>query len=425
LFALLACVFSSLALTPLAGAQPQMPTSARAFANSVGVTTHIVYYDTSYGDWPRVVSALEALGVKHLRDGVYADPAPQWRDWNQRYYDAVQLAAAHGLRFDFGMGQPGFQAGTLDELVAVVAGRLRAAAEALEDPNEFDLFGGMANWPHALATYDRALYRKVKSTGSLRSLPVVGPSFAGFDAPSRIGDQTRWLDVGNIHPYTGGLSPSIAHTASELARAAVTAPGKPVWATEAGYDNAVGAPTANGEETSVPEDVSAVYTVRTLLDNFASGIRRTYLYELLDEHPDPSRVDPQQNFGLLRYDFTPKPAYYALRNLLQLVGDGRPQHGLRPLRMLTSTDAVRRLVLERGDGSYVVAFWTLANAWDTKARRRVPVPETQIGVRLPDATKAQVADPVRGTGLTPMRLIGGRAQLTLGRDPVLLVVDAR
>src|SRR5207245_1683901 len=162
-----------------------------------------------------------------------------WRDWNQRYYDAVELAAAHGLRFDFGMGQPGFQAGTLSQLVAVVAGRLRNAAEALEDPNEFDLFGGMAHWPSALAAYARAL------------------------------------------------------------------PG--------------------------PAPVRAVCTLRTWLDNLASCIRRTYPSELPAAHPDPARVDPHQNFGLLRYDFTPKPASSALRNLLPLPGSGRPNHALRPL----------------------------------------------------------------------------------------------
>jgi hypothetical protein len=425
LSAVLACLFSSLALTPLAGAQPATPRSASAFQDSVGVTTHIVYFDTGYGNWPRVVSALQDLGIRHVRDGVYANPAPQWRDWNQRYYDAVELAAAHGLRFDFGMGQPGFEAGTLSQLVGVVAGRLRNAVEALEDPNEFDLFGGMTHWPSALAAYDRALYEEAKSARSLRSLPVVGPSFAGPGAPSLIGDQARWLDVGNIHPYTGGLSPSRAHTASELARAAVTAPRKPVWATEAGYDNATAATTASGEEMAVPEDVAAVYTLRTLLDNFASGIRRTYLYELLDEHSDPARADPQQHFGLLRYDFTPKPAYDALRNLLTLIGNGRPRHALRALDLRTDTDAVRRLVLERPDGSYVVAFWTLASAWNTDARRRLSVTGTHLGLWLPRARSAAIADPMRGTARTPLPLHHGRAGLTIGRDPILLFVDAR
>ena len=178
------------ALAPVASAQPVVPRSAGAFHNSVGVDTHIVYFDTAYGDWPRIVSALDELGVTHLRDGVYANPAASWRDWNERYYEAVELAASHGIKFDFGMGQPGFRAGSLDQLIAVVRTRLRGAVDALEDPNEFDQYGGMQNWPGPLAAYDRQLYQKVTGDASLRSLPVIGPSLAGFDSPKCLGMST-------------------------------------------------------------------------------------------------------------------------------------------------------------------------------------------------------------------------------------------
>ena len=90
---------------------------------------------------------LRQLGVRHVRDGVYANPAPQWRDWNERSYRAVELAARAGMRFDFGMGRPGSGTGTLDQLLDVVGGRLRGATDALEAPNEFDHFVGGRRWP--------------------------------------------------------------------------------------------------------------------------------------------------------------------------------------------------------------------------------------------------------------------------------------
>src|SRR4051812_30146382 len=96
---LLAAGACSLAAAPAASASPAAPRSAASFHDSVGVVTHIVYYDTAYGDWPRIVSRLRELGVTHLRDGVFANPSPQWHDWNERYYDAVELAASHGIRF--------------------------------------------------------------------------------------------------------------------------------------------------------------------------------------------------------------------------------------------------------------------------------------------------------------------------------------
>jgi hypothetical protein len=388
------------------------------------VTTHIVYFDTPYGDWSRIVGALRELGVKHVRDGVYANPAAQWHDWNERYYRAVALAAANGIRFDLGMGQPGFRAGTLNQLVAVVAGRLRGAVEALEDPNEFDYFGGMPNWPTALASYDRQLYEKVKSDSSLRSLPVIGPSFAGAGSPQRLGNQRRWLDIGNIHPYTGGQPPEPSHTQSELRRAALTAGSKPVWATEAGFNNAVRAPSSNSEQPAVSERAAAVYVLRTLLEQFKSGIARTYLYELIDEHANAADNQPQQHYGLLRSDFSPKPAFTALRNLLTLVGQGAPPTGLRPLKLDLggAGNQVRNLVLQRKDGSYVVALWSLSSVWSTSARRAITATAHSVKLGLPAGSSASIARPISSAAAKALRLRHGTAHIAVGSDPVIVLV---
>ena len=312
-----ACILMTSA--PAAGAHGVTPKSASAFQDSVGVVTHAVYYDTSYGNWPKVVASLRKLGVTHLRDGLYANESPEWRDWTERYYRAVDLAAANGMRFDFGMGRPGAQIGTIDQLVAVAAGRLRHAAEALEAPNEFDKYVGGRGWAARLKGYDQALYRKVKSVPSLRSLPFVGPSFSTVRSSKLAGSQSSFMDFGNVHPYTGGRSPDPAHLKAELGRARAVSGRKPVWATEAGFHNAL---HARSGQPGVSERVAAVYLLRTFLEHFRSGISRTYAYELLDEKPERAGRDPEQHFGLMRNDFTPKPAFTALRNLLKVVGTG-------------------------------------------------------------------------------------------------------
>src|SRR3954470_12896794 len=74
---LLAAGACSLAAAPAASASPVAPRSAAAFYDSVGVSTHIVYYDTAYGDWSRIVARLQELGVRHIRDGIYANPTGQ------------------------------------------------------------------------------------------------------------------------------------------------------------------------------------------------------------------------------------------------------------------------------------------------------------------------------------------------------------
>ncbi len=414
-----ACV---LATAPAAAAYPVTPKSAPAFRDSVGVVTHAVYYDTAYGNWPKVVARLQELGVRHLRDGVYANPTDEWRDWNERYYRAVELANAHGMRFTFGMGNPGSRSGTLDQLVAEVAGRLRPAAEALEAPNEFDKYGGGRHWRSRLSAYGRELYLKVKANPSLRSLPVLGPSFSTTTAQKLFGDQHSWMDVGNVHPYTGGLSPDPGHLRTELKRARAVSGGKPVWATEAGFHNALRATTG---QPPVSEAAGAVYILRTFLEHFRSGIARTYAYELVDEKPERALRDPEQHFGLLRHDMTRKPAFNALKNLLTIVGRDDRAPRLRAIHLGISAPRgidVRRLVLRKADGTYLVALWRLRSSWDRDRRRALRVPARAVTVAVPGATRVAMADPVASSRSRPLRLRHGHVRVGLAGRPLVLSV---
>ena len=164
--------------------------------------------------------------------------------------------------------------------------------------------------------------------------------------------------------------------------------------------------------------------MRTFLEHFEQGIARTYAYELIDNRPDPGLRDPVQHFGLLRNDFSPKPAFTALKNLLATVGRDDRAGRLRPLRLSVSApaDGVRRLVLQRADGTHVVALWRQASVWDRKRRRSVAVAPRTVRVGLPDAARVAVADPVAGSGTRPIALRRGRVQLKLGARPLLLEV---
>jgi hypothetical protein len=418
---LLAAGACSLAVAPVASADVIKPRSAASFRDSVGVVTHIVYYDTAYGNWSRVVARLDDLGVRHLRDGLFGNPSPAWHDWNERYFAAVDLAAAHGMKFDFIVGKPGYDGGTLEQLLDVAGGRLRRATEALEAPNEFDHFNGGPGWASRLTRYSRELYVKAKRNPSLRGLPVVGPAFGTVAGASVVGDQRSYLDVGNIHPYTGGLSPDAKHLRTEITRGSAVSGRKPMWATEAGFHNAVHGPA--DEQPGVSEHAAAVYLTRTFLQHFKSGVARTYAYELLDERPDRRGREPEQHFGLLRHDFSPKPAYRALKNLLGLVGrDGRSH--LRPLRVTVTGPAdLHKLVLQKADGTYLVALWRSASVWDRDRKRPLRVAPRSVSVALPGAERVALADPVRSSRLRRQRLRAGRVALRVAGRPLVLQVS--
>jgi hypothetical protein len=123
----------------------------------------------------------------------------------------------------------------------------------------------------------------------LRSIDVVGPSLVHPASRAQLGDQSDALDFGNVHPFTGATSPSPLRIFEEYLLAGRVSQTKPLIATEAGFHTATAA--TNDDQPAADERTAAVYTLRTVLEQYADGIRATYLYELLDERDDP--VDSQ------------------------------------------------------------------------------------------------------------------------------------
>ncbi len=144
-------------------------------------------------------------------------------------------------------------------------------------------------------------------------VPVIGPSF--IDPANRDRLPADLPGLSNGHPYPGGGPPEPALAAA--AREAERDPGpRGLVFTETGYHNAL---NDSANQPPASEEAAAVYFPRLLLEAFGLGARRTFIYELLDEKPDPGLTDLQQHFGLLRNDFSPKPAFAAIRTLIAAV----------------------------------------------------------------------------------------------------------
>jgi hypothetical protein len=166
------------------------------------------------------------------------------------------------------------------------------------------------------------------------------------------------VDISNLHYYARGGPPEDGLTGF-VTRARKVAPGKPLYITEAGFHTAV---KQSGRQAGVSEVAQGPYVLRNLLANAGAGVARTYLYELLDERPEPGLEDQEQHFGLLRNDFSAKPAYNQLRQLLHAVADPG-QGGAAPVPLAISVpdevdgQGIGHLLLARRDGSYQLALW--------------------------------------------------------------------
>jgi polysaccharide biosynthesis protein PslG len=138
-----------------------------------------------------------------------------------------------------------------------------------------------------------------------------------LDQLYRVGDKSAWDAVG-IHPYTFPALPDAPDTGDwntfqriDLIRKVMSDngdSGKKVWVTE------FGAPTGGPADESVSDDAQA--------DAIRQGIQRVrgasyfgpiFIYQLRDGGSNPN--DVEDHFGLLRGDFSEKPAYTAVSAL--------------------------------------------------------------------------------------------------------------
>ena len=379
---------------------------AAAFTDSVGVNVHLTYLDTPYGNFDLVRQRLRELGVRHVRDGL------TWQGY------LLAALGSDGVKADLIMGDPDGRSGPLADHLTTVRTQLAGMVDGLETANEWDSSSGWrASWPDELRSFTTTLRNAVDADPVLHGLPVVGPSLVGGDSRDRLGDMSAVIDDGNLHNYAGGNLPEAAIDA-DLALAAKVSGVKPVLATEAGYHDAL---SAAWGQPPVPEDVAAPYLLRMFLENFRRGIVRTYGYELVDEWPGQALTNPEGSFGLLRADFSRKPAFTALRNLLAILHDDGPAPATAdvPVNVSGAPADVHRLALRKSDGRLAVVLWRAASLWDTSARVRLTVPPAMLRVSLGTGTVRRF-DPAQAATGTIVDQSAGAVDVAVGASPVVL-----
>ncbi len=275
--------------------------AASAFIDTIGVNTHLSWVGTSYWDLDQVAASLDHLGIDNVRDVI--------TPWSAERVDAL---IGDGIEFTFFIGA---------EDIPYQLDAIEARADAIdyvEGPNEID------NWPvtfegltgDAAATRLMARLRDwIDASPALADVPLAQVTF-GRTLPSEVeADFTPYADVANAHSYAPwGWNPSrVVEDRAEAA--AILAPVDRVISTEAGYH------VATGQDgwTGVSEEVQASYTLNLLFEQARLGVEKTYLYQLMDYEADPSRSDPERNFGLFEADGTPRLVADAIHRLTQVL----------------------------------------------------------------------------------------------------------
>jgi len=363
---ILAIVYSGSALA-------EKPVSSDSIAGSVGVNVHLHYTDTPYSNFSLVEKLLTDLHVRHIRDGLVDT---KWDEFYKRH-NALGALGIHCVYVT--------SPKQTDALLAAYPQRVQQDFEGFEAPNEYNNSGD-SHWPETLQSFLPRLQRIAKSSpGNNGPALLIGPSLTQPDAFPKTNGFQQYFDYANLHNYFAGRNPGTPGWGGggygsinwnlNLARNAWD--GSPVMTTEIGYT------TDPSNKQGIPEDVEAKYMPRLILEQLMHGIRRTYIYELIDVGPKVSKNDAA--FGLARNDGTRKPAFNALKNLIQITADHDGTPDLKDLSFQLSGDTkdVHHLLARRSEGSYLLFFWVEQPSFDPDSKAKRDVAKKQITFSSP------------------------------------------
>ncbi len=338
---------------------------------------HLHYNNTSYNNFPAVRKALVDLGVRHIRDGLI-DTA-----WTP-YYDRLNALGQAGIKSILITSTKQSAA-----LLAAYPGRVPASFEGYEGPNELDISGD-PNWAASLNVFMSTLHGAVKGDPKASQFSIIGPSLTQQGSYALTGTVGPTFDDANLHNYLGGRNPGTSGWGNggygsinwNLALANGAWPGKPVFTTETGYVTDV------NQQNGVPEDIAGKYLPRVLLEQWLHGIERTYLYELVDVGANAG----DNGYGMLHSDFSPKPAYTAIKNFLNLLSDPGPAFQADGLNYTLSGNLanIHHLLLEKRDGTFYLAIWVEQSGFDVNGKKDLTVPAQQVTIQTGQTKRINV-----------------------------------
>ncbi len=342
------------------------------------MVTHLSYEDTAYYiQFPQIFNSLKSLGVHHIRDGYYP-----WNAGNPIVQAHRQLASA-GIKCDYVVP---FNTTTTPVAIATLS-TIVQDMESIEASNECDDAGNCGGNAQAGISNVVSFLPMLSTAAKAINIPLLGPSFIDSSSYAAAGDLSSDISMNNLHVYFGGRNPGSSGWGTAdaegngygsfsfwLDQAALNAPNAPTVITETGF---LSYPSTSTPYT-LPESVQASYVPRTMLLAFNHGIRKTYIYELLDEKSSPG-------YGLLRNDLSPRPGFTALSNLLTILADSAGS-SFSPAKLqysITGGDAfLNHLLLQKQDGSFWLILWVEQPSWDAVHAQPIAVAPENINIEL-------------------------------------------
>jgi hypothetical protein len=297
--------------------------------------------------------------------------------------------AERGIRFNFGVqGDVAQSLQKVERFEAEAPAGSLAAVEGFNEINNFPVqYEGLKGVAAGMAA-QRAIYARVHGDTALAGVPVY--DLTGYDSKD-VATRANAADFANAHVYPqNGEQPGwnangdtwIAWNTDGLRKFRL-----PLVITEFGYFSI---PQSGWYQIGVDEPAQAKGVINGLMDAARAGVARTYVYELLDEKPDPQNRNGEMHYGLFRNDHSPKAAAFAIRNLTSILGARRAQQADRAMAGSLPDSAActvtglpvsgRSLLLEQGDGRFVLVLWNETPFWNRASGTPVSSPPAHVEI---------------------------------------------
>lgn len=402
-------------ITLIPAAYAETAKSADAFVDSIGVNVHLTYVNTAYANYDSIIKPrLQELGVRHIRDGAAQG-------------DEALLAKLRDL------GNAGIRLTLISNKkppleVVAVAKSLQGSIVAVEGPSEPDLpqyafsYNGQG-FPNGTLAYQRDLYAAMNNDPATASIPVLLPSMGWGENAPKLGYVADG-DFGNLHPYPyqGGMLSEVLDSYFIPHARTIAGNDKPLQTTETGYFTLPG--VENGGMHGISEQAAVKYIPRLLLESFNRDIKRTFLFELINLSDGSS--DPDHNFGLLKANGTPKPAYTAIKNLITLLREPGANFSPGNLDYTLSGDTtnVHHTLLQKSNGVFYLVLWQEVRSWDNQNKTDIAVGNREVTLNLNTViSSATVYQPLTSTDAISQST--NPSKLTIGVPDHPLVVELK
>ncbi|MFD1559267.1 calcium-binding protein [Paraburkholderia silviterrae] len=364
--------------------------SADAFIETLAVNTHVNYTDGAYANVHNVADDLAWLGIRHVRD---ASPASGAAPFSSYVY-----LAQRGIKFDFLIHQNIAESiEQIKRLSIAVPGRV-ASVEGFNEIDNWPVTYGGLTGPAAGLAAQHELYTRVHGARELAGVAVY--DLTGY-ATKPVESRANAADYANQHFYPqNGEQPSYEANGDKWLGYAIENVKKfelPIVITEFGYFSL---PQSGWYMIGVDEPTQAKGVLNGYMDAAAAGVKRTYVYELLDQKPDPENKSSEMHFGLFRNDNSPKRVAQAIHDLTSILrADSGHQvngaaHGALAYSLSGMPVSANSLLLQKKDGRFVLVLWNETRIWDHATGTPLSSPPANVEVDFGTmASRVDIYDP--------------------------------